>query len=209
MSRILLAATVLAFSWSTSSSAELFISAGAGVFDPWEGSAGYEIDASVMSTLGRIQSVRLGGEFAYRRAEGEILKVHNVDFESYRLSFVAHYRPLLGWFVEPYLGGRITAAYNDSDGKRIERERPPRDVHHSETFGFGAAAIAGIDIPLGNHITLYGETSFGADLLLIDAHHENSDPDDWDWGVLDSLSSPYSTENVGGVTGTAGVRVRF
>ena len=205
MSRILFAAIVLAFSWPSSASAEIFISTGAGVFDPWEGSAGYEIDASVMTTLGRFQNFRIGGEFSYRSAEGEILKVHNVDFDSYRLSFVAHYRPLLGWFVEPYIGGRVTTAINDSDGNRIELALPDRNVQQTETIGFGAAGIAGIDIPIGKHFTLYGETSFGADLLLIDAHHDHSDPDAW----FPDSSSPYSSENVGGVTGTAGVRVRF
>lgn len=202
MRRIVLLSTALLLTIAMPTTAEVFLSAGAGVFDPWEGSAGYEVDASVISTLGRIKNVRLGGEFSYRSAEGEILKVHNVDFDSYRLSFVVHYRPLLGWFMEPYIGGRVTTAINDSDAKRIELARPDKEVHHTETLGLGAATIAGIDVPFGNHFTMYGETSFGADLLVINAHHDHGGTDAW-------LSSPNSSENVGGVTGTAGVRVRF
>lgn len=209
-----LIAIALLFATSRPAQAELFISAGAGVFDPWEGSAGHEVDLSFLTTFGsRIRHVRVGAELSHRSAEGEILKVQNVDFDSYRLSFVTHYRPLLDWFVEPYLGARVTAAINDSDGKRIERERPLKDVHHSETFGFGAAAIAGIDIPLGKHVVLYGETSFGADLLLIDAHnsshHRGDNSDDWDLKIFSDLRPRTSSENVGGVTGTAGLRIRF
>lgn len=201
MRLICLFTTALLLTSALPARAEIFLSAGGGVFDPWEGSVGYELDASVMTTIWKIKSLRLGGEFSYRSAEGEIIKVHNVDFDSYRLSFVAHYRPLLGWFLEPYLGGRVTTAINDSRDEYIERARPEKRVHDTPYFGLGAAAIAGIDIPFGNHFTVYGETSFGADLLLINAHHD-TDTDAW-------LCSPNSTENIGGVTGTAGVRVRF
>ena len=102
-------------------SAELTVSTGAGVFDPWKGSTGYEIDAAVLATLGKRQSWRLGGEFSYRSAEFEILNVENVDFESYRLSFVAHYRLLVGHVVEPYLGVRITFSVTQVDAKEVER----------------------------------------------------------------------------------------
>ncbi|MBY0401207.1 hypothetical protein K2X89_12990 [Myxococcota bacterium] len=190
----------------------MFVSAGAGVFDPWEGSIGREVDASFLTTFGGMRHVRVGGEMTYRSAEGEILKVQNVDFDSYRMSFVAHYRPVLDWFLAPYLGARLTGAINDSDGRRIERERPLKDVHHSETFGFGAAAIAGIDIPLGKYVVLYGESSFGADLLLVDAHnssHTRDDPDDLNLQFFPDLSPRTSSENVGGATGTAGIRIRF
>lgn len=211
---ICLVIAVLLASGSRSAHAEMFVSAGAGVFDPWEGSAGHEVDLSFLTTFGdRFRHFRVGAELSQRSAEGEILKVQNVDFDSYRLSFVAHYRPLLDWFVGPYLGARITAAVNDSDGRRIERERPQKDVHHSETFGFGAALIAGVDVPLGKRIVFYAESSFGADLLLIDAHnsshHRGDNSGDWDIKLFSDLRPRTSSENVGGVTGTAGIRVRF
>lgn len=197
------------FAGARPADAEMFVSAGAGVFDPWEGSPGHEVDASVLTTLGqKIRSVRIGGEFAYRSAEGEILKVHNVDFESYRVSFVAHYRPLLDWFIEPYIGGRLTVAYNDVDGGRIERVTG-RGVNTSNMIGFGGAGLAGFDLPIGKHFALYGEVSLGADLLLIDAHHSDDNTDSENWLDLDSLEPHYSSENVGGLTGTAGLRVRF
>lgn len=204
---VVLIGTSLLIAASSSVAAERFVSVGAGVFDPWRGSPGHEIDASFLTTLGPIREVRMGAELAYRSAESRMLAVTGVDFDSYRLSFVAHYRPVLDWFVEPYLGGRITAAVNDADGKQIERARPTKEVRHSMNFGLGLATVLGVDVPLGRHVVFYAESSVGADVLWIDGHHAKRDPDDWDWGWLSKNAD--SSENVGGVTGTAGLRLRF
>ncbi len=184
------------FLFPESASAQLVASAGAGVFDPWKGSTGYEIDTALFATLGEKQSWRLGGEFSFRAAEFEILNVENVDFESYRLSFVTHYRFLVGHVVEPYLGIRITFSVTQVDANEVERQRPSRPIEN-DGVGLGGAGIVGIDVPIGDRFALYGEVSAGADVVWID---EN---DDDHQGIF-----PISGR-IGGISGVAGVRLRF
>jgi len=196
MSRVLFLSLVLVVSLTAPASARLVLSAGGGVFDPWYGSTGYEIDAAVMGTLGQSQSWRLGGEFAYRTADTGIQNVDNVDFDAYRFSFLVHYRLLVGKIIEPYLGARLGFAVYRIDNHKIERERSSRDVN-SSGFGLGASALAGIDFPLGDRFALYGELSVGADVLWSDDGRE------------DLFGSSKASDGVGGVTGVAGIRLRF
>jgi hypothetical protein len=196
MSRVLFLSLVFVVSLAAPASARLVLSAGGGVFDPWYGSTGYEINAAVMGTLGESQSWRLGGEFAYRTADTGIQDVDNVDYDAYRICFLVHYRFLVGKIIEPYLGARIGFAVYSIDNHKIERERPSRDVD-STGFSLGASALAGIDVPLGDRFALYSEVSVGADVLWSDDGQE------------DSYGSSRASDGVGGVTGVAGIRLRF
>ncbi len=196
ISRGLFLSLVLVLSLAAPASARLVLSAGGGVFDPWYGSTGYEIDAAVMGTLGQSHNWRLGGEFAYRTADTGIQDVDNVDFDAYRISFLVHYRLLVGKIIEPYLGARLGFAVYRIDNHKIERERPSRDVN-SSGFGVGASALAGIDVPLGDRFALYSEFSVSADVLWSDD------------GRDDLYGSSTSSDGVGGVTGVAGIRLRF
>ena len=64
-------------------------------------------------------------------------------------------------------------------------------------MGLGAAAIVGIDFPIGDRFALYGEVSAGAYVVWID--EENRD----NQGL-------FSTSGrIGGVGGVAGVRLCF
>jgi opacity protein-like surface antigen len=197
MPRVLLLSFLFAFFLAAPASARLVLSTGAGVFDPWQGSSGYEINAAVFGTIGRAESWRLGGEFSYRTADTGILSVDNVDFDAYRLSFVAHYRFLVGKVMEPYLGIRLGAAAYRIDRNEIERQRPLLDVSKGG-FGLGASGIIGVDVPLGDRFALYSEFSAGTDVLWSDDGRH----DDWDL-------SPYNSEEVGGMTWIAGIRLRF
>ena len=183
---------------ATPASARLVLSTGAGVFEPWQGSTGYELDAAMLATIGQRQNWRVGAEFSYRRAESRILRVNNIEFHSYRLSFVAHYRFLVREIIEPYIGLRLSVAVNSVNDEQIERGQPTRRVSEG-SGGVGAAGIVGLDVPFGDHFAIYSEVSLGADVLWL--HNGNND-DDWDL-------TPYVSEGIGGVSGVAGIRVRF
>lgn len=196
MRRTLFLTLVLIVSLAGPASARLVLSTGAGVFEPWYGSTGYEIDAAVMGTLGPSQSWRIGGEFAYRNADSGIQNVNDVDYDAYRFSLLVHYRFLVGKVVEPYLGTRLGFAVYRIDNHKIEDERSSRSVN-SSGVGLGASALAGIDVPLGKRFALYGEVSVGADVLWSDD------------GQDDLLGNSNTSDGVGGISGVAGIRLLF
>lgn len=196
MLRVLFLSLALVISLAEPEAARLVLSTGGGVFDPSYGSTGYELNAAVMGTLGQSQRWRLGGEFAYRTAESGIQDVDNVDFDAYRISFLVHYRLLVGKIIEPYLGARLGFAAYRIDNLKVERQRPSHDVN-SSAYGIGASAIAGIDVPTGNHFALYSEFSIGGDVL-------------WSQdGTKNFFGSSNTSDGVGGMSGVAGIRVRF
>ncbi|MEZ4352246.1 MAG: hypothetical protein R3F16_01110 [Myxococcota bacterium] len=194
--------------------ADLLVSAGGGVFDPWKGSPGYEVSASLLGTYEDMPYLRVGIELAHRRAEAKVVKAWNVDFESYRFSVVLHGCLLPDVPVQPYLGGRVTVAYNDGDAGDVELRRPDYDVQRSDTPGLGAALLAGLDVPLGGRVVLFGEVSVGTDVLATEGKNDRrrdaprSDGDGIDLSPHFDLP-PFTGDEIGGVSGVAGLRFRF
>lgn len=196
MFRGLLLSMLVVSAWAAPASARLVMNAGAGVFDPWYGAVGYEVDVAALATLGKLERWRLGGEFSFRSADTGVADVDSVDFESYRLSFVVHCRFLMGQVIEPYVGARLTTAITRIDNGKVNDERPSRDVQQSG-YGLGASAIVGVDVPLGDRLALYGEASVGADIVWIDD------------GTDSLYGGGITSDGIGGVSGIAGLRVRF
>ena len=175
---------------TTSASAQTGISLQAGVFEPWTGQDGYEIGGSVLTRIGGEGRFRLGGEFMYREFETEYFNVSDIETQSFRLAFVAHYLLIPDGIFHPYVGGKVNIAVNVIDGDAVEAARPQLDVIDVGT-GAGVAGTAGLELQLGDHFAIYTEVNASADVQLTDED-----------GSLDA-------ENIGGVSGVGGVRVLF
>lgn len=175
---------------ATPALAQTGISLQAGVFEPWTGQDGYEIGGSVLTRIGGEGRFRLGGEFMYREFETEYFNVSDIDTQSFRLAFVAHYLLIPDGIFHPYIGGKVNIAVNVIDGDAVEAARPQLDVIDVGT-GAGVAGTAGLELQLGDHFAIYTEVNASADVQLTDED-----------GSLDA-------ENIGGVSGVGGVRVLF
>jgi hypothetical protein len=79
---------------------------------------------------------------------------------------------------------------NVIDEDEIEDAMPGAFVISEVGVGVGALGILGIEIPLGDHFALFGEGRAGVEVQLTDA------------GGVD-------VENIGGVGGMFGLRIRF
>jgi hypothetical protein len=168
--------------------AELTVGAQGGVFDPWDGDTGYAVAGHVLASLGE-GHFRIGGEFEFRDYSSEFFGVSDVDVQSYHLRALAHY----GFNpdgINPYAGLGLGIAVNVVDTDAIEAANPSLDVFEDVGFGIGAVGILGIEIPLGGLVSLYGEGRASVDVQLTD-------------------SDDVDVENLGGLSGLGGVRIRF
>lgn len=176
------------------------LGAGAGYFVPWQGEGGHAVTGQVLvsSPSGHF---RLGGEVLWRSYESRIFEVSDVDVDSYEVNFVFHYL-FNPEGVSPYLGGVIGFNINKIRKTEVEGDRPLVDVKDDTGAGFGTALVAGLDIPIGDHFTLYGEARLGI------AYQQTSSDDDRDYGYYDDYDD-YDSEDLGGLTGVIGARYRF
>ena len=168
---------------------KLQLGASGGVFYPWHGDTGYEVGVSLMWPFGSKRAWRAGGEVSFRDASSEFFNVEDVDVKSIRISPQIHYVFKLGP-VSPYLGVGLAIGINVIDPKKIERERPNVDVFSRVGGSFGAMGIVGIEVLLGDRLLAFVEGRVGADAQL-------------------TSSGDIDVENIGGVSGIAGMRLLF
>ena len=167
-------------------------SAGAGVFSPYKGTAGPSVLAQVLTSS---HLWRFGGEIEYRNYKSTLFDVDNVEINSVSLRGIVHYR-LRAEGVVPYLGGGIGLNVNVIDAKKIERESFRLTDVSDAGVGIGFLVLGGVEIPLGARVSLFGEGRVGADVQLTQQKNGGGNGD-------------IGVENLGGVTGVAGVRVYF
>ncbi len=174
-------------------SADGHLSAQVGGFAPWEG------DAGVMTTLQLLGSnasgrSRWGGEFEYREYDREISGVSNVGSSSYVLRgmWQYHFRPEA--LVTPYIGLGLGVTINAVDDDKVDNALgfdavDPVGAGLDGVFLLGVA----VNIPRAEYMSVFAEGRVG---LAFDARGENSGND-------------VTVENVGGGSGSAGLRFRF
>lgn len=166
--------------------------AGGGYFVPWQGDGGHASTAHVFaaSPSGHF---RVGGEFLYRSYETRIFDVDGVDTDTYEVNFVLHYLFNPGG-ISPYVGFNTGLQLNKIRRTEVESEGQVR-VADDAGVGWGLAAIAGVELPLGDHFALYGEVRAGVAEQVTE--EEGGRRDD------------REVEDVGGATGVLGIRYRF
>jgi hypothetical protein len=193
--RAVFAALVSSWLWLAGGEARAQLSAGAagGVAVPWDGDSGYSVAGDVMYRL-RGKPWRFGGEFEFRKYKSEFFGVSGVEVEAYQMRILAHYLFALGPLV-PYVGVGLHTSINEADDDEIELALPGRSVDGTGT-GMGVTAIAGLEIPLADFLSLFAESRLGVEAQFSE-EDDGYDDDD------------VEVENLGGFSGRGGIRIRF
>lgn len=174
--------------------AEMQLGGGAGVFVPYDGNAGVAVLGQWMVAPGE-GPWRVGGEVEYRSFESKIFDVDDVDTSTIALRAVGTYRFLRDG-ITPYVGAGLGLAVNIVDSDFIEDRS--RDVVEADDVGLGIdlQGILGLAYPLRERIELFAEFRVGANIQLTEEESRGGSDD-------------IGVESLGGVSGIAGVRVRF
>jgi hypothetical protein len=164
-----------------------------GGFAPWSGDAGVMTTVQILGSNASGRS-RWGGEFEYREFETTISGVKGVDSESYILRgmWQYHFRPDAA--VTPYLGLGLGVTINAVDDDKVDaaygfNALDPVGAGLDGVFLLGVAA----NIPGAEDMSVFAEGRVG---LAFNAIGE---------GNRDNVT----LENVGGGSGSAGLRFRF
>jgi hypothetical protein len=175
---------------ATPSAADIEMGVGGGVMSPWKGEDGFSVMGQFMGST-KSRHWRFGGEFEYRDYSSEFFGVNDVDVQGYQIRALFHYLFLPDAFITPYIGLGIGFSVNVIDKDKIEREKPFADVFHKTGVSGGGVALLGLELPLGDHFAFFGEGRAGVDVQLT------------------STDGDIDTENLGGVGGIGGIRLRF
>ena len=170
-----------------------YVSAQVGGFAPWSGDAGVMTSIQVMGSNASGRS-RWGGEFEYRGYERKIEGVNNVDSSSYVLRgmWQYHFRPEA--VVTPYVGLGLGVTINVVDDDKVDdalgyNARDPVGAGLDGIFLLGVS----YNIPGAEYLSVFAEGRVG---LAFDAAGEGS-------------RNGVDFDNVGGASGSAGLRFRF
>jgi hypothetical protein len=165
----------------------------AGGFVPWQGDAGYSLSLQLLGS-GASGRSRWGGEFEYRSFESRIVGVSDVDVESYILRgmWQHHFRP--DALVTPYIGLGLGVSVNVVDDGKVDSTKG-RNVRGSTGAGLDGIFLLGVraTLPGAEYMSLFAEGRVGAGFDVSDRNDE----------------SGAEVENMGGASGSAGIRFRF
>lgn len=178
------------------------VGVGGGVFQPWDGKVGGGgmIQGFAVLLDGHL---RIGGEFEGRTYETRVFSVDDVDVQSYVL------RPQAQWVffpksITPYLGLGLSLHVNVWDQREIERARPGLDLDGNVGTSGGIVGIAGVEAPLGDHLSVFLEgradasVQFTQECATVVVN-----------GFLVDVCDDVKSNQLGGATGLLGVRFRF
>jgi len=169
------------------------LSAGGGIFYPFQGKSGYN---AVVQAAGKISPhERLGVELEFRKYETEFFNAKNIDTKSYILRGIGQYY-FFPEGISPYVGLGINFAVNDFDGDEVERKRPSIDIKTGWGFGYGIMGLLGVEAPVGQQLALFVEGRVSGD-FQITIYEKRSGKD------------TYNFESLSGLTGMGGIRMRF
>jgi hypothetical protein len=165
----------------------------AGGFVPWQGDAGYSLLLQLLGSNASAKA-RFGGELEFRSFDSKIIGVSDVDVDSYviRALWQQHFLP--DGPVTPYIGLGLGVAINDVDDHKVDRVKG-RNVRSSTGAGPDGVFMLGIQakVPGVDYLSIYGEGRVGFTVDFIARNDE----------------SGLETENLGGASGSAGLRFRF
>ena len=187
----LLLCALAAFLAAGPASAAGYMSAQVGGFAPWSGDAGVMTSVQLLGS-GASGRSRWGGEFEYRNFDTKVQGVSNVDTSSYilRAMWQYHFRPEA--VATPYigLGLGVTIAAIDDDKVNDALGNDSQDHNGGGLDGVFLQGVS-VNIPGVDYMSVFAEGRLG---LAFEASENNND---WD------------VEDVGGASGSAGVRFRF
>lgn len=172
-------------------SADGHMAAQVGGFAPWSGDAGVMTSVQLLGSNASGRS-RWGGEFEYREFDTKIQGVSDVGVSSYllRAMWQYHFRP--DALATPYVGLGLGVTINDVDNDKVNEAL---GYHARDEVGAGLDGVfllgASLNIPGAEYMSIFAEGRLG---LAFDASGGNGD---------------VEVENVGGASGSAGLRFRF
>lgn len=182
-----------AFLAARPASADGHLAVQVGGFVPWNGDAGVMTTVQVLGSNASGRS-RWGGEFEYREFDTKISGVKDVDVDSYLLRgmWQYHFRPES--VATPYVGLGLGVTINVVDDDKVDRAwgfnaRDPVGAGLDGVFLLGVA----VNIPGAEYMSIFAEGRLG---LAFDVAGRGS-------------RSGVTVENVGGASGSAGLRFRF
>jgi hypothetical protein len=161
------------------------------VFVPFNGQAG---PSGLLQVLGSAKQWRFGGEVEYRNYKSSIFDVDDVSFDSICLRGIVQYH-FRTEGVQPYLGAGFGLNINSIDSNSVERGRPDLTDVSDVGAGIGLLGLGGVEFPLGDRVSLFGEARVSVDFQL--TKQKGGGDDD------------IGAENLGGVSGIGGIRIRF
>jgi hypothetical protein len=171
--------------------ADGFMSGQVGVFAPWQGDPGFMASVQMLGS-GASRRSRWGGEFEYRNFETKVKGVSDVGVSSYvlRALWQYHFRPEA--VLTPYIGLGLGMSITAIDDNKVNNQLGIDDQDHI-AGGFDGLALLGVsaNIPGADYMSVFVEGRLG--LAFATAANDG----DWD------------TEDVGGGSGSAGLRFRF
>lgn len=176
---------------ATPASADGFMSAQVGVFAPWSGDPGVMTSVQLLGS-GASGRSRWGGEFEFRNFDTKVQGVRNVDVDAFVLHAMwqYHFRPEA--MVTPYIGIGLGVIVTSMDHDKVN-DAIGSNQQDRIGGGFDGVALLGLsaNIPGAEYIAVFIEGRMG--LAFSTAENDG----DWD------------TEDVGGGSGSAGLRFRF
>lgn len=179
--------------WAVPAAADGYLSAQVGGFAPWSGDAGVMTSIQMLGSNASGRS-RWGGEFEYRQFDSRIQGVNNVEVNSYLLRgmWQYHFRPDAAF--TPYVGLGLALAITDLDDDKVDDAKgfnaiDPVGAGLDATFLLGLSAR----VPGTDYLSVFAEGRVG---LAFDATGRGS-------------RDGVTVENVGGGSGSAGLRFRF
>jgi hypothetical protein len=147
--------------------------------------------------------LRIGGEFEARVYRTEVYDVDDVGIQSYIFRPQAHYVFLPGR-ITPYLGMGLSLHINVWDVDRIEDERPGLDIDGSTSSSGGIMGVAGLEVPLGDHFSIFAEARADASVQFTQECTTAIIN-----GFFVEVCDDVDSSQLGGATGMLGVRYQF
>jgi len=172
--------------------AGLVLTGAGGWFEPWDGSGGFSVLGQALASLAHDGRFRVGGEFEYHRYETELFGASDIRMETFALRGIFNYVLLPSAPVRPYVGAGLGTEFQHIDSHEIEKQKGDDKV---QSFGSGLSilGILGVEVPLGQHLSVFAEGRLGYS-MLVTIFKDTHDP---------------AVEYTGGAHGLGGLRIRF
>ena len=167
----------------------IHLSAGGGVFQPWDGDRGFNVNASAHVGVGS-DRFWIGGEVEYRRYEAEFKRDYQPDSNTAAFRFSFQYHPFPWWPVSPYVGIQTGFAFHIVSD---QEDDAGDSVRNEGSIGFSLVGLAGVEFPLfSDRLHLY-----------IEGRVDNTSD------IWKRKGGNYQVDQVGGYSGMSGLRMRF